>query len=378
MNQAVKPKKVLYVITKATWGGAQKYVYDLATNLPKDVTPIVALGGNGILKEKLETHKVRVLAIPDLQRDVSVFKELKALWFLVVLFRKEKPDAVHLNSSKAAGLGALAARIARVPKIIFTVHGWPFKEDRNTVARACIYAASWLTAFFSTATIVVSKTDETLGKRMWIVGKKIKYIPLGIATINTLKKDEACAFLSDKIHKTMSARTPVIGTVAELTKNKGLEYGIEAVLELRKKHKMFLYIIVGDGELRGELEEKVQRLGLENVVFFAGFIANAEKYLNAFDYFLLPSVKEGLPYVLLEASVTARPIVATDVGGIPEILKDYEKGMMVTSKNPSALANAIIEMENQTSIADLEQIDRTLKRFSLSVMLEKTNALYDN
>ena len=211
---------------------------------------------------------------------------------------------------------------------------------------------------------------------MWL-GNKTLYIPHGITKINTLERENARKFLADRAHVTLGINARIIGTIGELTHNKGLEYGIEAISELRKKHATFFYIIIGAGELRRKLEEKAKSLGLETIVLFTGFIPDAAQYLSAFDYFMLPSVKEGLPYVLLEASVTARPIVATNIGAVPEILKDYEKGKAVSPKNPHELADAIIALEDQTtSIADLEQIDRVLRRFPFPKMLEKTITLY--
>src|SRR5690348_6940862 len=109
-------KKILYVITKSNWGGAQRYVFDLATHLPAGYEPVVALGGTGgagagtgLLAEKLKAAGIRVVYVQAFMRDISVTKDLGALAELTRLFKKERPDAVHLNSSKAGGVGALAA-----------------------------------------------------------------------------------------------------------------------------------------------------------------------------------------------------------------------------------------------------------------------------
>ena len=132
MRNTAGKKKVLYIITKATNGGAQKYVYDLATNIPKEqFEPIVAYGTHGKLAEDLSTVGIQVLRFPSLGRDLAIVGDIKSFFEMLKIIRKIKPDVLHLNSSKAGGLGALAGRIAGVPKIIFSVHGWPFKEPRN-------------------------------------------------------------------------------------------------------------------------------------------------------------------------------------------------------------------------------------------------------
>src|SRR3989338_2948675 len=131
MKQAPK-KKVLFLITKATWGRAQKYVYDLATNLSKDqFEPIVAFGEYGRLQQLLNETKIETRRIPSLGRDIALVSDISSFFQILNCLWRVRHDVVHLNSSKAAALGALAARILFVPKIVFTVHGWPFKEDRD-------------------------------------------------------------------------------------------------------------------------------------------------------------------------------------------------------------------------------------------------------
>jgi len=127
-------KKIAYVITKSNWGGAQRYVYDLATNVPKNTFDVIVVcGGNGTLAKKLEQEGTRVIRIKGLERDIRFGSEIRVLYRLKHLFAQEQPDIVHLNSSKIGGLGSLAARMARVPHIIFTAHGFAFNEKRNIV-----------------------------------------------------------------------------------------------------------------------------------------------------------------------------------------------------------------------------------------------------
>src|ERR1043166_2713598 len=119
-------RKVLYVSRKANWGGAKRYVFDLATSLPKDEFDVaVAYGQPGRLAEELQKAGIKTHPILSLQRDVSLGVDIKSFFELYRLFKKERPDVVHLNSSKAGGVGALAARLAGIKNIIFTVHGLP-------------------------------------------------------------------------------------------------------------------------------------------------------------------------------------------------------------------------------------------------------------
>jgi len=151
---------VLFVITKSNWGGAQRYVYDLATNLPKNTFEVaVALGGSGELTSMLGSAGVRTISIEHLERDIHFFNEFRVFRTLLALYNKEQPDVVHLNSTKIGGLGSFAGRIAKVQRIIFTVHGWAFNEERNSLFRLALWFFSWLTIIFCHKVITISYHD---------------------------------------------------------------------------------------------------------------------------------------------------------------------------------------------------------------------------
>ncbi|MDE1919633.1 MAG: glycosyltransferase [Patescibacteria group bacterium] len=302
-------KKILFVITKSNWGGAQRYVYDLATALPKDQFDVgVAFGQPGLLAKKLNEARITTYPITSLQRDVSLFADVRGFFELLRLFRIEKPDVVHLNSSKAAGVGALAARFAGVPRIIFTAHGWPFWEERDPFSRGLIYLFSWLTALLSHKVIVISNYDLSVAKKMLFVGHKTVRIYNGIDFSSPLDS-------GDVIRRSFPKGARIAGTIGELTKNKN---HIQLLKQARKDPDLYV-AIVGEGELRTWLEEKINEWGLLGRVKLFGFMP-AREVLRGFDTFVLPSLKEGLPYVLLEAEAAGLPIVANRVGGVGEIL----------------------------------------------------------
>jgi len=360
-------KKVLYVITKATYGGAQKYVYDLATNIPKEeFEMIVAYGTHGKLAEDLSAAGTKVRQLPSLGRDIAIISDIKSFFEILKTVRELKPDVIHLNSSKAAALGAFAARLAGVPKIIFTVHGWPFKENRNVFSRWLIYAVSWLTGLLSHIVIVVSRSDATLGKRMRGVSGKIRHIEIGVEPQVFLPREKAAAALS------ITDPHPRVVTIAELTENKGVRYAVEAIAELKKRNILVSYFVIGDGEKRVELEEQAKRQGVADRVRFLGFLPNAAEYLRAFDIFLLPSIKEGTPYVLLEAGNAMLPIVMTNAADI-ELAEHLPNVRVIPTRDAPALAGAIIE-----TIEDVAETELFPEKavFPLSEMLEKTVFLY--
>ncbi len=362
------------MITKATWGGAQRYVYDLATHLPKDTFEvIVAYGESGRMQKMLTDCGIETRHVSALGRDVAFVSDIVSFFQLLFCVWKVRPDIVHLNSSKAAALGAPAARIMRVPRIVFTVHGWPFNEDRGAIARSLIYAISWLTSLMSHHSIVVSKSDEVQGQRMWKVGKKITYIPIGIELPLFFSRLEASRLLADVLPALKNnPDIPTIITIAELTQNKGLRYGIKAVASLMERGVRCLYIIIGDGEERSHLKSLARKCGVEDRVLFTGFIRDAAQYLKAADIFLLPSIKEGMPYVLLEAGAAGLPMVITKAVN-PEIGERYEHARVVTEADSEALAEALIETMREHKEKELFT---PKNHFLLSDMLERTAEMY--
>ncbi len=375
MNQEPpnKRKKVLFLITKATFGGAQRYVYDLAANLPQhEYESGVVYGVRGRLADMLETHGIPVLEIPSLQRNISIVSDIQSYFEIRDAIRDTAPDILHVNSSKAAALGALAGRLSGVKTIVFTAHGWPFKESRDIFSQAILFLISWLTGILSTHVIVVSKTDERIGHRMPWVRKKIVYIPLGRENLNLAAPQEGFKeMLGELPVPPITQKTIRIVSIAELTKNKGLRFGIEAVAELTRRGHDAVYVIAGEGEEHDRLNALIREHGIADRVFLSGFVPDAARYLSGFDIYLLPSIKEGLPYVLIEASLAGLQIVATDIID-QEFADALGRTALVPPYNALALADAI------EGIASLSRnSSATENRFPLPEMLTKTLELYE-
>jgi glycosyltransferase involved in cell wall biosynthesis len=345
-------QKILYVITKSNWGGAQKYVYDLALKNKKDKDDvIVAVNKKGQLTQKLSAADIPFVEISDLQRDVSIVKEFKVLKSLIKIFNKTKPDTIHLNSSKIGGLGVLAIGIYSVlnfkekhPHVIFTAHGWAFNEDRGKFSKWVIKIISYVTIILSSETIVLSQTEYDQVSKWPFVKNKLKITDLKITDVGFLEKEKSRELLNLQNKNNDSV---LIGTIAELHKNKGLKYGVEAIKNLQttapEKFQKIHWSIIGDGEDREYLNGLIEKYELQEKITLIGFKENAAQYLKAFDIFMLPSVKEGLPYVLLEAEAAELPIIATDVGGIKERFENYPN-KIIKSKSVLEISNTLSEM----------------------------------
>lgn len=358
-------KKILFVITKSVWGGAQKYVRDLAVNLPKDrFEPIVAGGGHGIMAEKIISAGLPFVEIKSFQRDISFRKEIVSFFEILKILFQTKPDIVHVSSSKAGGVAGVACFVysatrrassfwnhfpyvrdgktnlpASLPVAVFTVHGWAFLESRPRWQIWLIKLASKITCLFYDKIICVSRNDYNEAVKNKITSaKKITVIHNGINP-------------ADYNFQEGTEKEFVVGTIGESTKNKGHKY----LREIEKDFPNIKFNIISG-------------------------VPNASKYLKNFDIFVLPSLKEGLPYVILEAGLAGLPVIASDVGGIPEIIENGKSGLLIPPANPKEIASAIKKLiEDKTLRENLAKNlhEKIKKEFFLDKMLRETISLYE-
>lgn len=384
-----EPKRILYVITKATWGGAQRYVYDLACAMhAKGHSVSVAYGTTGLLVEKLTQAGIRTIELPHVQRDVAMFsteegalhpknifssigRELQALKLLIKLFKEERPEVLHLNSSKIGGLGALAGRIAKVPHIIFTSHGWAFNEARPFWQKITFQMLYALTLWLSHKTICVSEAIQRDVR--WFPFSHMTLVKLGIDAPTFIKRADARKKLGE-----IGSRF-LLGMVAELHPTKRVEDAIRALKELKPQYPDLALVVLGEGQHRETLSALIEELRLADSVSLKGFVSEASTLLHGFDMFLMPSRTEALGYAVIEAGYAGLPTVASRVGGLPEVIRHKETGLLVPPENPHALARAIRMLLDEPEYAKhlatrLQEV--TTSRFSKEKMIAETEAVY--
>lgn len=377
-------KKILYVITKGNFGGAQRYVFDLATNLPKDkFETVVACGEGEMLPNFLKEKNLRTIQIKKLVREINFFDEFKVCKELINLIRLEKPDVIHLNSSKIGGIGAVAAKIASwfekscKPKIIFTAHNWGFNDiGRSFFEKVFYYASHWVTIILCHKVIAVSiKTKKDMAF-LPFVEEKIEVIYNGISNFSLLPKEEARENLFGP-----ETKKTIIFSVSELHKNKGIDTALKALSLLPQETKeKIIWYIAGSGEERENLEKFSDRLKIKNLIRFLGFVPDVKKFLHGADIFLLPSKNEAFPYVVLEAGFAKLPIIATSVGGISEIIHDMQNGILIHRNNPKEIAEAIMYLLDHSN--KTKEFGREIKKtvtnfFTLGRMIEETIRVYE-
>lgn len=372
------PKRILIVITKATWGGAQRYVYDLAEALHRDGEHVVvAHGDSGLLADMLDTLGIPRVQIPGLTRDVSGgdVAAFTALRRLVAVFA---PHVIHSNSSKAGALAALTGRIYRTPRIIFTAHGWAYNEKRPWWQKALIAYVHWLTILLSHTTICVSSAVRTDARWMPLVQSRLRVIHNGITATTPLSQRDARNAIAPQL-ATNHATSQWIGTIAELHPTKNIDVLIDAFAEIASDHDAVL-VIIGEGSERAHLEARITHHNLHDRIVLAGFLPAAAQYLSALDVFVLPSHSEALGYVILEAGLAQLPVVASRVGGIPDIILDGESGLLVPPGDRPLLATSISSLLSNTSLRTAlgtNLSERVHTAFSVDRMVATTRTTYN-
>ncbi len=315
------------MITLAEVGGAQTYVASLLPALVGRFDVAIAAHGSGPLRDAAQAAGVRFIPLRNVRRPIRPWRDLAGLVELTRLLRRERPDIVHASSSKAGILGRLAAFLAGVPIRIFTAHGWAFAA-RSGVSSLIYRLADRLVRPLTTVTICVSESERTAGlAAKTCTPNRTVVIPNAV--------DVAGAPRS----RSYQRARPLILAVGRLKAPKDFMTFVRALRGLPRDS--FDALIVGDGPERGRLEEEISAMGLSGRVRLAGERNDVVNLLATGDAFVLPTASEGLPVSLLEAMAAGLPVVASRVGGVPEVVVEGKTGLLVDPGDPDQLARAL-------------------------------------
>lgn len=356
MKRSIERKpKLLYMITKANWGGAQKYVFELATNtlIRKDYTVSVLTGSSGELCDKLRSKGVKTNTL-EVKNSINPFSTIFEIKKMVSFLKKEAPTIIHINSSKMALIASIAGKLAGVPHIVFTAHNWTFTERRPLYVRIPLHLAFYLVVYLADSTICVAESVKQSLRAPSFLRKKMVVIYNGVEPASI-----------EKITKlSIGSNIRHIVSVGELHPNKGQDTVISLLPFIENIH----YHIIGEGKMRQKLESMIASKHLEKRVTLYGHRANAQSLLPQYDLFILPSRTEALPYVVLEALQAGLPIIARAVGGVPEIVKDIYSATTYTHDNE------LIHLLKK----DLPEVKPWRdNRFSIDNMIRKTAYEYE-
>ena len=339
------PIRVARVIGRLNIGGPAQHVIHLTAGLPRARFESVLLSGReapseGSMRALAARWAVRPIAVPGLGRRVSPVDDMRSLVFLTRFFRSFRPHIVHTHTAKAGALGRLAARLTGVPVVVHTYHGHVFHGYFSPPVTSLFLAVDRMLARSTSRLLAVSESvkRELDGYRIGGPGQ---------VTVQRLGLD-LTAFLGCQVHGGelrrelgMDSRHPLVGIVARLVPIKRHEDFIAASALLAARIPEARFLVIGDGERRTELEVLVRQKGLGERVRFLGWRHDLDRIYADLDVVVLTSANEGSPVSLIEAMAAGRPVVATEVGGVPDLVEHGVNGMLGRAGDPSATAEAI-------------------------------------
>jgi glycosyltransferase involved in cell wall biosynthesis len=377
------PTKVLHLITRLVVGGAQENTLLTAQLLDKadwEVTIVSGpqTGSEGSLLETVRALGIPLVVEPSLVREVHPLKDFLALFRLARLIREGGYTIVHTHSSKAGIVGRWAAKLARAPLIIHTVHGWGHHDHQHPLVRAYYIWLERLTLPITDKLIVVSPLNIEKGVSDGI-GQPDDYLVIrsGIE-LERFGHPQTPRDVTRTAWK-IPVAAPVVGTVTRLSPQKGpLDFVRAAALILQAQPACY-FLLVGEGPMHDEVVTLAGQLGIGHRLVLTGLRRDVPELMAAFDLFVLSSLWEGLPRVLPQAMATGLPIVATATDGSAEAIVDGVNGFLVPPGDPAALAQQVITLLNEPTLAQQMGAagQQRVAEFDVRRMVEQIAQLYE-
>ena len=390
----MKKTKIVYIITRLDKGGSAETTLLTVSLLNRERYEVFLIHGftlesNMSPEEKeavqhdlvmAEDKGVKVFVIPSLVRRLSFKNDLLAFISIYRLIKQIKPHIVHTHTSKAGVLGRLAAYLAGVPIIIHTPHGHVFHSYYGLILTNIFVFAEKISSFMTNKIIALTEKE------------KVEHLEKGIASTEKftiihsgVKLDYFMNMSIDIKAKKKELGIPpgynVVGTIGRLVPIKGYKYLISDAKMIVEEIDKPVFVIVGDGYLKLELEKYAEDVGVRKDIIFTGWRSDSSDILCLFDIFVLPSLNEGMGRVIIEAMTLGKPVVASSVGGILDLIKEGENGILVPPRDPDSLGKALLQLIRNKDLA--EELGENGKamvypEFDISVMLKKIDGLYES
>jgi glycosyltransferase involved in cell wall biosynthesis len=382
-----EPVRIMRVIARLNMGGPALHVSYLTAGLRKRgyVTTLVAgslARGEESMSFVAEELGVRVISIAELHREISPLRDALAVLRLARLIRLQRPQILHTHTAKAGAIGRLAALLAgdaRPPIIVHTFHGHVLRG----------YFGPWRTAFFrllerrlaEVATVLVAVSPEVRDDLVALgvaPAEKFVVIRLGIELEQRVDPGQDGRVETRRMLGIPPERF-VVGWIGRMTGVKRTDDVLLAVKRLREGEVDAALCMVGDGPDRELVERRASELGIVRHCFFLGYQEEVAPYYAAFDAMILPSGNEGTPVSAIEALASGRPVVATRVGGVPDVVRDGEDGFLVDPGDVEQLAERLALLARDPALRERMGSagrERVLPRYAVDRLVDDVDRLY--
>lgn len=361
--------------------GVQRVSLDELNRLDRDkFTPYMICQQSGLMTDECENNNITCLYSPTLVRKISPLKDLQAFWSLYRLFRQNKFDIVHTHSSKTGVIGRLAAKLAGVPMIVHTVHGFAFPAAKNKFEKNIFLIMEWLGTKCSDKIICLHEADKRIAIDK--LGAKDSQLAILANGVDTMKFSPALVDEKKNIREELGlpVNATVIGMVGRLWKQKNPHALVNVALSILEKRNDVHFVFIGDGEFKTSLIQQVKNKDKEEYIHFLGWRNDSERILKSFDIFTLPSLWEGMPLAILEAQATGLPCVVSNIQGNNILVNDHNGLLIDLDKSDSYIRQLLMlidnaSLRNKLGGAGLESI---LSSHDINKRINKLSSLYLN
>jgi glycosyltransferase involved in cell wall biosynthesis len=376
--------KVLRIIARLIIGGPSFHVINLNRGLnPHKFESLLVCGtenaGEQSLMDFAFSQGIKPVVISEMVAEASLKPcDVKALYKLYWMIRRERPDIVHTHTAKAGFLGRLAARLAKVPVIIHTYHGHIlhgyYGPLKTNLLRRMEKTLAHITDCIIAVSAEVKRELVTYGVSS---SERIVVIPLGLELEPFLN----CAARRGELRRELGIDdgAPLVGIVGRIVPIKNHRLFLDASLMAANQNPQVRFVIVGDGPIRAEMQRYAYELGMADRVIFVGWRRDLQRIYADLDVLVLSSINEGTPVSAIEAMAAGCPVAATRVGGLPDLITEGETGLLVPSEDAKALATAIDSLlKNPRARRQMGQIARGIvkERFAAQRLISDMERLY--
>jgi glycosyltransferase involved in cell wall biosynthesis len=370
---------VAYVVARLNVGGVARRLSLLATRTSPDFESVLLTGEpderEGSLAGEIRAAGALVVQVPGLRRRISPLDDARALWWLYRFFRRTRPAVVSTHTAKAGTLGRLAALAAGVPVRVHTFHGHVLDGYFGPARTALFRQIERVLASCTTRVVAVSPEIDADLRRLGIGRGRLTVVRPGF----DLERLAGGSRQSLRAELGLPPDAPLAGIVGRLVPIKNHRLFLEACRRVHDRLPDARFLVVGDGELAADLRACAARLGLAGVVLFTGWRRDLADLYAALDVVICSSLNEGVPAALIEANAASRPVVATDVGGVSDLVDHGVNGLLVPSGDAAQLADAVAGL-----LADPDRAERMGRegrrvahdRYGARRLIAETEALY--
>ena len=343
----MNPMRLLHVIGDSRFGGAGRIILRLGQVAQAEGWEVDILTTDPVFQRAIRQHGLGLVNLDVIRRDIRPLWDLAGLVRLCRFLRRERYEIVHTHTSKGGFVGRLAARMAHVPVIVHTAHGFAFHERSSPSAHFIYSTLERVASRWCDRIVSVSEFHRRWALELRICdSSKVLAIPNGIAPLS--KPETAPAELRRRLG--IRDGDLLVLSMARLAPDKGLEYLIEAAAILLPTGLRFQIAVAGEGPVRSQLEELASKLGVAERVTFLGFREDVSDLLAACDLVVLPSLREGLSIAFLEAMAAGKAIIATSIGSNRELALQKEIATLVAPADAPALCEAILRVARDPAL----------------------------